>query len=179
MRERVTTGAPGALKRRPRLLVSRVKRMHMIVLLCKKPGLSCPKGFLPPQYLLFYKSFHGITTLCTRSACIRGGRSLCPLAWDSTSHGVGGAMHVHIPSHRRVPGDALREHVTTGSKIPPEVVEARMVSCIPRMHAMVSLCKKPGLSCPKTGVIVPQNRGYRAPKPGLSCPKFFLPLSYL
>ena len=25
----------------------------------------------------------------------------------------------------------------------------------------------------KTGVIVPQNRGYRAPKPGLSCPKFF------
>ena len=28
----------------------------------------------------------------------------------------------------------------------------------------------------KTGVIVPQNRGYHAPKPGLSCPKFFLPL---
>ena len=31
------------------------------------------------------------------------------------------------------------------------------------MHAVVSLCKKPGLSCPKAGVIVPQNRGYRAP----------------
>jgi hypothetical protein len=80
-----------------------------------------------------------------------------PLARDSTSHGVGGAIHVHIPSHRRVPGDALREHVATGSKIPPEGVEALMVSCIPRMHAVVSLCKKPGLSCPK----------------------FFLPLHYL
>jgi hypothetical protein len=43
MRKRVTTGAPGASEGRQRLLVSRVKRMHMMVPLCKKPGLSCPK----------------------------------------------------------------------------------------------------------------------------------------
>ena len=46
MRERVTTGALGASKGRQRLLVSRVKRMHMMMLLCKKPGLSCPKCVL-------------------------------------------------------------------------------------------------------------------------------------
>src|SRR6266446_3376599 len=53
MRERVTTGTQGTSKGRQRLLVSRVKRMHMMVLLCKKPGLSCPKCFLLPHHLSY------------------------------------------------------------------------------------------------------------------------------
>jgi hypothetical protein len=80
MRERVTTGAPSASKRRPRLVASRVKHMHRMVLLCKKPGLSCPKCVLPPYYLLFYNSFHIITALCTHASCLRGGRSLLSLS---------------------------------------------------------------------------------------------------
>ena len=73
MRERVTTGAPGTSKGRQRLLGSRVKRMHMMVLLCKKPGLSCPKtGVIVPQIfstlaltLVFTMTFTVFTPLCT------------------------------------------------------------------------------------------------------------------
>jgi hypothetical protein len=66
----------GCLEVSSKALISRVKNMHRIVLLCKKPGLSCPKCFPPPHYLLFYNTFHEMKTLCTHSACQRAGRSL-------------------------------------------------------------------------------------------------------
>ena len=73
MRKRVTTGAPGTSEGRQRLLVSRVKRMHMIVPLCKKPGLSCPKtGVIVPQIFfalalspIFTIASMAFTPLCT------------------------------------------------------------------------------------------------------------------
>jgi hypothetical protein len=50
--------------------------------------------------------------------------------------------------HKRIRGDRIQD--ASKSR------RSAYVSRIARMHAMVSLCKKPGLSCPKTGVIVPQ-----------------------
>ena len=71
-------------------------------------------------------------------------------------------------------------HKTTHDDRVQESLKSRRsayVSRIARMHAMVSLCKKPGLSCPKTGVIMPQNRGGSSTANRLSLPKTFQSVS--
>ena len=169
MRKCVTTGARGTSKCHTRLwsLMSRICTEYCCY--AKNRGYRAPNVCC--RHIISY-----FTIPSTRSrpyARAQPAKELddrcCPLVWDCTSHAVGGAIHIHIPLHRRIP---VMHKKIRGDRIQDASKSRRSgyVSRIAHMHAMVSLCKKPGLSCPKTGVIMPQNRGYRAPNFFWPCP---------